>query len=205
MTTPRSRVVPFGRALNSTENLCRPSDEEILLESSMKHQDDDETFWLECINQTISLQRPVKKYQGFKGFDEAEAAADAATDALNDAGASAGATTGKYVAPHLRAGGSRLTAAPSADQERDERTLRVTNLSDHVKEGDLGELFGRVGRVQRVFVAKHQDTKVCKGFAFVTMGSKEDALKAVSKLDRHPYDNLLLKVEWAKPATGVRK
>lgn len=203
---PRQRIVKFGRALDASENLCRPSEEEIYLESSMTNQDDDDTFWRECIQQTIGLQRPAKKYQGFRGLDE-EAALLEQSDAAAAAAASSAAPAtpgapGKYVAPHLRAGAAARLGASSTDaaSERDERTLRVTNLSDTVKEGDLGELFGKAGRVSRVFVAKHQDTKLCKGFAFVTMNLKSEAAKAITMLDRHPYDNLILKVEWAKPS-----
>eukprot|EP01066_Platyproteum_vivax_P013748 Platyproteum_vivax@DN6211_c0_g2_i1.p1 len=54
-------------------------------------------------------------------------------------------------------------------ENKEDCTLRVTNLSEDVREEDLKELFGKVGRVLRVYLAKHKDDmKRSKGFAFVT-------------------------------------
>merc|ERR1719443_1375364 len=84
------------------------------------------------------------------------------------------------------------------DQQQD-ASLRITNLSEDVKEGDLQELFGQFGRLQRVYLAKHMDTFLSKGFAFVTYYNRDDGQKAINKLNGHGYDNLIMKVEWAKP------
>jgi len=84
-------------------------------------------------------------------------------------------------------------------RDRDALTLRVTNLSEDVREGDLGELFGQFGRTQRIFLAKNPETKVSKGFAFITYHNKSDAEMAIKRLNGHGYDNLVLRVEWAKP------
>merc|ERR1719174_24138 len=84
-------------------------------------------------------------------------------------------------------------------KDRDALTLRVTNLSEDVREGDLGELFGQFGRTQRIFLAKNPETKVSKGFAFITYHNKGDAEMAIKRLNGHGYDNLVLRVEWAKP------
>lgn len=71
-------------------------------------------------------------------------------------------------------------------------TLRVTNLSEDATEADLWELFARFGRVNRIYVGKDQDTGLCKGFAFVSFDDKAEAMKAMAKIDRLPYDNQLL-------------
>merc|ERR1712110_400583 len=84
-------------------------------------------------------------------------------------------------------------------QQQQEASLRVTNLSEDVKEGDLQDLFGQCGRLQRVFLAKHMDTGMSKGFAFITYYSRDDAVRAIKKLHGHGYDNLIMQVMFAKP------
>jgi translation initiation factor 3 subunit G len=105
-----------------------------------------------------------------------------------------------YVAPHLRAGGAKLqTAGSSMDRrERDDsNTLRVTNLSEDTTDDDLRDLFGRFGRISRVFLAKDRETNRTKGFAFVSFHERDDAVRAMEKLDKKGYDNLIMRVEFA--------
>ncbi|KAG0003507.1 translation initiation factor eIF3 subunit g [Entomortierella chlamydospora] len=112
-------------------------------------------------------------------------------------------TGSKYIAPHLRAssGGPK-----GADRDRDvmrERredlpTLRVTNLSEDATEPDVLQLFNRFGHITRVFLAKDRETNVCKGFAFVSFTMREDAQRALDAIDGRGYDNLILRVEWAR-------
>ncbi|KAI1318623.1 translation initiation factor eIF3 subunit g [Mortierella claussenii] len=111
---------------------------------------------------------------------------------------------GKYVAPHMRAGaGPSSRGGPGSgpgDRERreDQPTLRVTNLSEDVTEADVSLLFNRFGHISRVFLARDRETGICKGFAFVSFTSREDALRALEAIDGRGYDNLILRVEWAK-------
>jgi len=81
----------------------------------------------------------------------------------------------------------------------EEASLRITNLSEDVKEGDLQDLFSQFGRLQRVYLAKDMDTMLSKGFAFITYYTKADAQKAINKLNGHGYDNLIIGVQWARP------
>merc|ERR1740121_1701786 len=83
------------------------------------------------------------------------------------------------------------------DQQQ-EASLRVTNLSEDVKEGDLQDLFSSVGRLQRVYLAKDENG-FSRGFAFVTYYTRDDAFKAIEKLHGYGYDNLILQVQFAKP------
>lgn len=109
---------------------------------------------------------------------------------------------GKYIPPSLRRamGGDSMMASRLAEQKaREELTLRVTNLSEDVREGDLQDLFGVYGRLQRVFLAKNLETKESKGFAFITYYTRFDAELAIKKLHGHGYDNLILNVQFAKP------
>ena len=105
-----------------------------------------------------------------------------------------------YVPPHLRAGASRV-AGPGSSMDRRERddsnTLRVTNLSEDVTDDDLRDLFGRFGRISRVFLAKDRETNRTKGFAFVSFHERADAVRAMEKLDKKGYDNLIIRVEFA--------
>jgi len=122
--------------------------------------------------------------------EEAKPAADAAAAPAKDGPA-------KYVPPSVaRAQGKGDGKGKGQDPEA---SLRITNLSEDVREGDLQELFGQFGRLQRVYLAKDMNTFVSKGFAFVTYYTREDAQKAIDKLNGHGYDNLILQVQWAKP------
>jgi translation initiation factor 3 subunit G len=116
-----------------------------------------------------------------------------------ESGAGGGRST--YVAPHLRAGGARLQASAGSTMDRRERddsnTLRVTNLSEDTTDDDLRDLFGRFGRISRVFLAKDRETNRTKGFAFVSFHERADAIRAMEKLDKKGYDNLIIRVEFA--------
>lgn len=113
-------------------------------------------------------------------------------------GAPGGAVKGAYVPPSLRAGGGDR---PGHEMRRrnDENSVRVTNLSEDTREPDLLELFRTFGPVSRVYVAVDQKTGSSRGFGFVNFVHREDAEKAISKLNGYGYDNLILRVEWATP------
>lgn len=125
--------------------------------------------------------------------------------ALNDpsnpaVAASAGSRTGRYVPPSQREGGSRFGPMAMGGGSRDELpTLRVTNLSEEVEEDDLRQLFGRFGRVTRVFVGRDRETGRGKGFAFVSFELFADADQARQKVDGFGYANLILSVKWSQP------
>ena len=42
------------------------------------------------------------------------------------------------------------------DNQRDDCTVRVTNLSEDVQEQDLRDLFGKMGSISRMYLAKHR-------------------------------------------------
>lgn len=52
-------------------------------------------------------------------------------------------------------------------RQRDENSLRVTNLSEDVTEADLQALFRPFGPISRVFLAVDKTTGENRGFAFV--------------------------------------
>ena len=112
-----------------------------------------------------------------------------------------GAKPGSWVPPSLRnrSAGGGSTADELAQKRRDENSVRVTNLSEDVTEQDLFDLFGHFGPVQRIFIAKDRETGESRGFAFVNFIHREDAQRAINKLDGYGYDNLILSVSWSAP------
>ena len=103
-----------------------------------------------------------------------------------------------YVTPRMRnADGSRNTEMAQRD---DSCTVRVSNLSEDVKDGDLRELFRRFGNIQRIYLAKDRETQQSRGFAFINFYDREDAARAIAALDGHGYDHLILSVSWANPS-----
>jgi translation initiation factor 3 subunit G len=79
--------------------------------------------------------------------------------------------------------------------------VRVTNLSEDTKESDLQDLFRPFGPINRIYLAKDKHTGLSKGFAFISFIRREDAQRAIDKLDGYGYDNLILHLEWARPST----
>ncbi|DBA83794.1 hypothetical protein WJX77_005203 [Trebouxia sp. C0004] len=110
----------------------------------------------------------------------------------------AGAKTGGYVPPSIRNRAAGDTG-DSMNKRREENSVRVTNLSEDTREDDLRELFSPFGGISRVYIAYDRDTGENRGFAFVNFVYRDDAAKAIDKLDGYGYDNLILRVEWAQP------
>ncbi|CAN1174329.1 Eukaryotic translation initiation factor 3 subunit G-B [Linum perenne] len=117
----------------------------------------------------------------------------------SEAGAApGGAGKTAYVPPSMRAGAERSVGSDMR-RRNDENSVRVTNLSEDTREQDLKELFLTFGHVTRTYVAIDQKTGVSRGFGFVNFANKEDAERAILKLNGYGYDNLILRVEWATP------
>ncbi|XVE69250.1 hypothetical protein DITRI_Ditri09bG0137400 [Diplodiscus trichospermus] len=115
--------------------------------------------------------------------------------------AASGAGKGAYVPPSMRAGAER-TGGSDMRRRNDENSVRVTNLSEDTREPDLLELFRTFGPVTRVYVAMDQKTGTSRGFGFVNFVNREDAQRAINKLNGYGYDNLILRVEWATPRSN---
>ncbi|CAI9099303.1 OLC1v1036098C1 [Oldenlandia corymbosa var. corymbosa] len=104
-----------------------------------------------------------------------------------------------YVPPGMRAGAAERGGTDMGRRRHEENSVRVTNLSEDTREPDLLELFRPFGPVSRTYVAIDQKTGYSRGFGFVNFVSREDAERAISKLNGYGYDNLILRVEWAAP------
>lgn len=120
-------------------------------------------------------------------------------------GADAG---GAYKPPSMRAGASQSSTTgkkpdyKSSSMNKDDYTIRVSNLPEEAAETDIQELFRPFGKVMRVFLAKDKNKQVSRGFAFVTFANKDDAQKAIWSVNDFGYNHLILKVEWAKPSNS---
>jgi RNA recognition motif-containing protein len=79
------------------------------------------------------------------------------------------------------------------------RRLYVGNLPYSATEDQLTELFSRSGKVDSVRVMRDMATGRARGFAFVEMGSDEDAQKAISEFHEHQMDGRALVVNEARP------
>jgi RNA recognition motif-containing protein len=67
----------------------------------------------------------------------------------------------------------------------------------------LGAAFSRtVARSTRRY-AQDRETHQSRGFAFINFFARDDAQKAIDKLDGHGYDHLILSVTWANPSAGA--
>ena len=79
------------------------------------------------------------------------------------------------------------------------RRLYVGNLPYSATEDQLTELFSRAGKVDSVRVMRDMATGRARGFAFVEMGSDDDAQKAISEFHEHQMEGRALVVNEARP------
>lgn len=81
--------------------------------------------------------------------------------------------------------------------------LYVGNISFNATESSLRTLFEADGRrVDDVALVMDRDTGRPRGFAFVQMGSPEDAQKAIDALNGREVDGRSITVSEAKPKTA---
>jgi len=153
-----------------------------------------------CQGDHWTLRCPYKDKPGLGGMTE-KYKETTPTDAEESVGRPGDS---KYVPPGMRgkesSGGDSMKGGPGGRREEG-ATVRVTNLSEDVKESDLQDLFRSFGKISRIYLAKDKHSGLSKGFAFINFENKEDASRAIEKLSRFGYDHLILNVEWAKPST----
>lgn len=105
---------------------------------------------------------------------------------------------GVYVPPTRKPGMAGAYDGGRGDRPPD-FSLRVSNLSETVSEGDLRALFGKFGDISRACVVYDRETGEHRGFAFVNFRLKSCAEKAIEFLDGYGYENMILRVEMAAP------
>lgn len=77
--------------------------------------------------------------------------------------------------------------------------LYVGNLSFKTTEDELRSHFGQFGSVTDVYVAMDRMTGRPRGFAFVTMGTPEEAKMAAEKVNGTDFEGRQLTVNEARP------
>ncbi len=75
----------------------------------------------------------------------------------------------------------------------------VGNLSFNTTEGDVLDLFKQAGNVTSCELIMDKFTSKSRGFAFVQMGSQEEATKAIAQFNGKELDGRALTVNEAKP------
>jgi len=79
------------------------------------------------------------------------------------------------------------------------KRLYVGNLSFETMESDINEVFAQFGSVADCHLITDRYTGKSRGFAFVEMGTDEEAQKAISELDGKVVDGRPLRVNEARP------
>ena len=80
-----------------------------------------------------------------------------------------------------------------------ETKLYVGNLSYNTTEDSLRTAFAQSGTVVSVDMIKDRDSGRMKGFAFVTMGTQEEAERAIKEMNEKTLDERAIKVNIARP------
>ncbi|POS87203.1 eukaryotic translation initiation factor 3 [Erysiphe pulchra] len=154
-----------------------------------------------CNGEHFTARCPFKDTMAPIGEENSGEAATGINDTTEGPG-EVGTGKASYVPPHLRngaaAGGGDRMGGGKYDRDRDDATLRVTNVSEMAEEQELRDMFERFGRVTRVFLAKDRETGMAKGFAFISFQERSDATKACEKMDGYGFKHLILRVEFAK-------
>jgi cold-inducible RNA-binding protein len=88
-----------------------------------------------------------------------------------------------------------------------ETKLYIGNMSEKTTEQDLRTMFSEAGTVGSVELIMDRQTGKSKGFAFIMMGSQDEAEKAISLFNAKDINARPLKVNIAKareerPVTG---
>jgi len=77
--------------------------------------------------------------------------------------------------------------------------LFVGNIPFTTTENDLQDYFAQAGAVVGVNIMQDRATGRSRGFAFVEMGSQEDATKAITMFHRKDFQGRSLTVNEARP------
>jgi len=153
-----------------------------------------------CKEEHWSAYCPYKDRMGVPTQDDGIRAAAAAANAASK-GLDSDNKGGKYIAPNLRGGDARRGEGMSMNpRSKEDFTVRVTNLSEDIRDPDLEELFKPFGQIARIYLAKDKTKNQSKGYAFISYYRKEHAQSAIDNLNGFGYANLILNVEMANRA-----
>jgi len=102
-------------------------------------------------------------------------------------------------------GASAWRQFPSDAKQENEamgRRLYVGNLSYNTTEMGLRDLFGQLGTVADAKVVMDRETGRPRGFAFVEMGTDQEAQQAIEQLNGRELDGRAINVNEAQERTG---
>lgn len=99
--------------------------------------------------------------------------------------------------------GNVLTADEADETSHMNSKLYVGNMSFKTSEADLRDAFGKFGAVTDVYIATDRETGRPRGFAFVTMGTADEAKVAIEKMNGLDLDGRQLTVNEAKPKEAM--
>jgi nucleolin len=91
------------------------------------------------------------------------------------------------------------SSAPPRNTTAGGARLFVGNLPYNASPADLEKLFAQAGKVNSVNIVTDRATGQSKGFAFIDMGSKEEATAAIQRFDGREGLGRILKVNEARP------
>jgi RNA recognition motif-containing protein len=77
--------------------------------------------------------------------------------------------------------------------------IYVGNLNFQTSEASLRDLFAQHGEVEDVHIVTDRDTGRSRGFGFVTMTDRGQAIAAIDALNRVEFDGRTLNVNEARP------
>jgi RNA recognition motif-containing protein len=83
--------------------------------------------------------------------------------------------------------------------------IYIGNLSYDISSDDLKEIFEEYGEVTSAKVITDRDTGRSKGFGFVEMQNKEEALEAIDELDGAEFEGRAIRVNEARPKEEKRQ
>jgi translation initiation factor 3 subunit G len=133
-------------------------------------------------------------------FSQRRQAQPTPTEEAPPASPAKGDRSGVYQPPGSRGIKARPLVGPSSqEQEPETSTIRVTNLSEDTTDEDLENLFRPYGYISRIFLAKTPQGR-SKGFAFINFRNRDDAARALERLNGTGFNHLILSIEWAKPS-----
>lgn len=104
----------------------------------------------------------------------------------------------KHVASVLPEGNGKRVDNKNKSHNDDTSAIRISNLSESTTYSNLKYLLKQFGPTTKIYLAKDKKTDQCKGYAYVHFQFKSHAAKAVTALNGHEHDHLILSVDWSK-------
>lgn len=99
----------------------------------------------------------------------------------------------KYIPPNFK----NNTSYQNNKKKIDKSCIRLSNITKNATENDIFYLCNFFGKTKKTFLVKDKEKNLSLGYAFVTYYSDSDAKYALDTLNGHPYDNLILKTDYA--------